>query len=199
MNDEIEELMIYLNQNSTLGLGKALMSYKPRNKSIKKIYDTIINMMLLKGHEPQHVISYASYLLPRGTFLNYNVQNIIIGDRSAISRNINSIIISRKIQEIYRDFELWLSSMKMKTFLLTIMSSIFLAAMSRLPFILISKIEHYSDWFNFVPFLYGFLCITLAFLSSNIYGEKRFTLLISLLSLFSYTIMMIIINTLFKI
>ncbi|MEM3832883.1 MAG: hypothetical protein QW128_04700 [Thermoprotei archaeon] len=198
MNDEIEELMIHLNQNSTLGLGKALMLYKPKSKFIKKIYDTI-SVMLLKGHEPQRVISYASYLLPRGTFLNYNVQNIIIGDRSAISRNINSIIISRKIQEIHRDFELWLSSMKMKTFLLTIMSSIFLAAMSRLPFILISKIEHYSDWFNLIPFLYGFLCIVLAFLSSNIYSEKRFTLLISILSLASYTIMMIIINTLFKV
>lgn len=198
MNDEIEELMIYLNQNSTLGLGKALISYKPKNKFIKKIYDTI-NAMLLKGHEPRHVISYASYLLPRGAFLNYNVQNIIIGDRSAVSRNINSIITSRKIQEIHRDFELWVSSMKIKTFLLTIMSSIFLSAMSRLPFILISKIERYSEWFNFIPFLYGLLCIVLAFLSSNIYGDKRFTLLISLFSLITYMVMMAIINMLFKI
>jgi len=199
MSDEMEEFMIRLNQESTFGIGKTLLSYKARNKSIRKKYENL-KEMLLEGHEPYHVVNYASFILPRGIFLNYNIQNIIIGDHSAISRNIRSIIIYRKIQEIRKDFELWLNSIKIKTFLLTIMSSIFLATMSKLPFLLLSKLKEYqANWFNIVPFIYGFLCIILAYFSSNIYNDKRFTILIVSVSSFFYVIMLTVINIIFNI
>ncbi len=199
MNDEMEEFMIQLNQNSILGLGKTLISYKPKNELKKKKYDSL-KEMLLEGHDPYHVINYASYVLPRGAFLNYNIQNIMIGNNSAIFRNIRAIIISRKIREIQKDLELWLASMKIRTFLLTIMSSIFLATMSRLPFLLLNKLEKYqTNWFDSVPIIYGFLCIILAYFSSNIYNDKRFTKIIVLISILFYALMLMIINIIFKI
>jgi|GEM_PF-2347228 hypothetical protein len=199
MSNEIEEFMIRLNQDSTFGVGKTLLSYNPKNKSIRKKYENLKGI-LLEGHEPYHVISYASFILPEGAFLNYNIQNITIGDRSAILRNVRSIIIYRKIQEIHKDFELWLASIKMKTLLLTIMSSIFLATMSKLPFLLLSKLNEYqANWFNIVPFIYGFLCIILAYFSSNIYSDRRFTVLIVSISSISYVIMLMVINIVFNI
>lgn len=199
MSDEIEEFMIRLNQDSVFGIGKTLLSYKANNKSIRKKYENL-KEILLEGHDPYHVVNYASFILPKGIFLNYNIQNIIIGDRSAISRNIRSIITYRKIEEIHKDFELWLTSIKMKTFLLTIMSSIFLAAMSKLPFLLLSKLKEYqANWFSIVPFIYGFLCIILAYFSSNIYNDRRFTILIVSISSIFYLVMLMVINMIFNI